>query len=764
MKLERLRFLIKEVDKDLADADLKGTCYYRYLDKWHVLDSDDEIAAHSMAQLEKAKTTGDSTHAPKSRVAWFPVSEPDCVISIEFPSSPSASTRNKQKDRLADITARALNAFKVAHNQLTMLLARDAFRSELSQRIAALAQQDSLAAENQEEDLPHLLAVIAFDIDHFKQINDNYGHPYGDQVLRAFAVRLESVAQNIESSSRVKVSLAHPSGEEFLASISGPCTRDEVLTWANLFRTRIAENPLPSEEEWNWLHDGKSKKSAPLPPLQERTVRTSVGVAFYSASTQMEEIEVDNSDTVATLIHQADTALFRAKTGGRNKVVTFEDILERCGRTLEQDPTTKIIAIDIGSNVGVGALQEFRVFAEGFTGQRKFTVNDGRTIRTIGYYPKVPLTFITVFDVQAELSFAYVSDPADRNIEIKPGCHIEALPTGSIYNRAPYEAKYFPSASIGTRIGDVKSLHDFASKAADEKKKTFALVLRLSRESSYKKKYGSAAVTSAITRLYREAQATFTTGGEIGVLDTSSVCIVGPAAAFKTTALEKFISEYSREIPEAGLIGGVYVSDGTTAKDDDIDLQPRHCIDFARLAVSDFANAGDEKIAIFSTSLANKILQEQRDRQLFSSGEADFIRFEELGLINARILNLAGLIQSGLGRPEKAMELYERAAALKPTVLVYKGNSGVAANRCAEIERGLKTLNTISDQELASFNSTAPHGFAIYALLLAKAKIGNLSERNDVRLHSIAKTALTNEKANLTASQKETISSALETS
>ncbi|WP_295548174.1 GGDEF domain-containing protein [uncultured Stenotrophomonas sp.] len=127
------------------------------------------------------------------------------------------------------------------------------------------------------------LAVLMIDIDHFKQLNDTYGHPEGDRRLRAVASILDGCLQRGDDL------LARYGGEEFIAA-------------------------LPSPEAMHALHLGErlraAVESAAL-PAAEGHVTISVGVAWQPASDEY---------APADLVGRADQALYRAKHAGRNRV------------------------------------------------------------------------------------------------------------------------------------------------------------------------------------------------------------------------------------------------------------------------------------------------------------------------------------------------------------------------------------------------------------------------------------------------------------
>jgi diguanylate cyclase (GGDEF)-like protein/PAS domain S-box-containing protein len=130
------------------------------------------------------------------------------------------------------------------------------------------------------------LSVFILDIDHFKNINDSYGHDVGDEVLRVLA----KVA--MAASTRVDV-FARWGGEEFVAALPGLDLEQA---------TAVAENLRATIEQQNFEHDWRVGKPIPF--------TVSIGVA---------ERAPDERD-VEALVKRADQALYRAKETGRNRV------------------------------------------------------------------------------------------------------------------------------------------------------------------------------------------------------------------------------------------------------------------------------------------------------------------------------------------------------------------------------------------------------------------------------------------------------------
>jgi diguanylate cyclase (GGDEF)-like protein len=147
--------------------------------------------------------------------------------------------------------------------------------------------------------------VLIFDIDHFKSVNDRFGHQAGDEILKLFATIVLNVLRITDLSGRI-------GGEEFAAFL--PCSLEEGVIAAERVREVFESSGIMVE-------DG---------PV-DTTV--SIGVAGGPAGTELE-----------VLLAAADAALYQAKRNGRNRVEAAEELplsLEKWRRKTAANPQSR---------------------------------------------------------------------------------------------------------------------------------------------------------------------------------------------------------------------------------------------------------------------------------------------------------------------------------------------------------------------------------------------------------------------------------------
>jgi diguanylate cyclase len=172
------------------------------------------------------------------------------------------------------------NELKKAHARIEELAQVDELTGLLNRRYIMRSLNEELARA-QRVGVPCAVAVI--DLDFFKRINDQFGHPVGDEVLRTFAITLSANVRAIDRFGRY-------GGEEFLLILPDtPC--DQAVRTLDRLRSIV------SEVDWTTLSGMMN-------------VTMSAGVS-----------EVRREDSAEDILARADAALYRAKDAGRNQVI-----------------------------------------------------------------------------------------------------------------------------------------------------------------------------------------------------------------------------------------------------------------------------------------------------------------------------------------------------------------------------------------------------------------------------------------------------------
>lgn len=383
MRLARYRFLIDEIRKDELVLSFTDTItFYRFFnERWY--DEADEFCSDPklITQLEYTRTTEHSWRNPKSTSAFCWIDDLAAVAVSDFSSPPKKKTYDSLKNRIVRAIQVAGDSYGVAHDELTGLLSRRGFTDHAKKEINSLKEERALSSNEELASTQDHVSLVSFDADHFKQINDSFGHQYGDVVLKTLALRVEGACQQIRKERpAIRIAPARPSGEEFIVMVSGSYTLGEEFDIAEQIRTAISAKHLPDEEEFRILGGYAPNATLALPRTSERNVTVSLGTATLTR----EQAAGDPEDIVERLKSMADAALYRAKEAGRNQTVRYQDILSRYGRVLECHRETRIVAINIGKKVGVALGQEFNVFNPTFSGATAFMMNDGRTSKRLG--------------------------------------------------------------------------------------------------------------------------------------------------------------------------------------------------------------------------------------------------------------------------------------------------------------------------------------------------------------------------------------------
>ncbi|XXN66727.1 diguanylate cyclase (plasmid) [Enterobacter ludwigii] len=740
MKLDRLRTLNEELKNEIFLKEYTLSICYFNKDSWQYLDSENELSEDIALKIEETIKREDEIIDVKGLIIYSCHSV-DCIITLSRKPRGKKIALDNIKSLVKKIESRALNAYSVTYNPMTQLLAKEAFKQKLSNKLTNNYNEEKNISEANPENVhevsqikveSEILAVLALDIDHFKQINDTYGHIYGDQVLKTFASRLQKTANSLTSYENIEVHLSHPSGEEFWILICGITSKDQVVEWANKFRTDICNTPLPTDIEWRSLCSEENLAKISLPLIHERNVSASIGLYFHDTMNLL-------IDSVTEILENADTALYRAKASGRNKVIPFEDILNKYGQVLEHDVNNNIIALDIGKNVGVSRGQEFKVFSPNYTGEKNFIINDGRTKRVIGNYPRIELTTITVFEVQPELSFAFLND-VTKDYKIEVGSFIEAIPTGSIGHLLTNSSRHLNSLPGQSSIFSLNELTNFINSEVENENFMFSIFFRFSAAEDYLKNYGSASLNEALAKLYGELRSEYQTSSRFSIIDSSAICVIGNEQDFNKKVLNELIEKLQKEFSELGLKVGVYVKSELKIDDNTIDenVAPSNAIELSRYAASDYATVDKSGPVYFNHKTAIRITHVQYDQNKFTQAFNDIERFKKIGIENAQLFNLAGVISSSKNNIISAISFFEKSIEMNNSGYIYKLNLCSSLFSLKDYDRALNLMNEVSDKDLDENKNEYPIGFFTYTRLLAKAKKSNLPGFDEKRFKFMA--------------------------
>ncbi|HYO48442.1 MAG TPA: diguanylate cyclase, partial [Chloroflexia bacterium] len=219
-----------------------------------------------------------------------------------------------QDDVVGVLNVESTTQLKVSGADLSMMMALSEHiniaveRARLYTEVRELAVRDGLTGIYNRREMERLLkeevarhnryggtiSLILLDIDHFKSVNDTYGHPVGDLVLQWMAQLLRNHIRSVDR-------LARYGGEE-LAIILPETSAKNALHLAETLRRLVASQPFTFQQT--------EEQVAQIP------ITISLGVAGIP----------DNAYSEETLITAADVALYKAKRQGRNRAVQFQDM------------------------------------------------------------------------------------------------------------------------------------------------------------------------------------------------------------------------------------------------------------------------------------------------------------------------------------------------------------------------------------------------------------------------------------------------------
>ncbi|MEF3102813.1 GGDEF domain-containing protein [Raoultella terrigena] len=215
------------------------------------------------------------------------------IEAIDDMLKKGADTGGNELDSIQSLLSDIRSKTMIINNLFTSLFeeanrlesGKDVLTNLLNRRFMStvLKHEVKLAMESRKN-----LAVAMLDVDHFKKINDTWGHSTGDEVLR-------HIAAILTESTRASDYVFRYGGEEFMI-VYLEFTRHKTLSFVDAIRHKIARSPYVTA-------DG-----------QKVELSASFGVSHYRGHPDYQK-----------MVDEADKALYDAKNGGRNRVVEFSD-------------------------------------------------------------------------------------------------------------------------------------------------------------------------------------------------------------------------------------------------------------------------------------------------------------------------------------------------------------------------------------------------------------------------------------------------------
>lgn len=274
-------------DEELFDEELP----------WHTAITQKRIIAGQVLQL-----TNKAGQKRTLRVNASPIQSGrnECEGAlVSFDDVTLLEERNTALTSMLDKLRESRDQIQRQNRELTVLATRDSLTGALNRRCFFEEFDKRWKGGNQETSL---LCCIMIDVDHFKSINDTYGHASGDLVLK-------EVVKTIETSIAPKDILSRYGGEEFC-----------VL---------VPESPLSAAVE---LADTIRENISELQIEGIETITASLGVSAL----------IFGAETPNDMLNQADAALYHAKRTGRNRTTNWGDIKDNTDMQNEDDIENRI--------------------------------------------------------------------------------------------------------------------------------------------------------------------------------------------------------------------------------------------------------------------------------------------------------------------------------------------------------------------------------------------------------------------------------------
>lgn len=625
--------------------------FYRYFDQAWFNDTK-EVVGDAQVLKRCAAVQEFGISLKYGAEVYFFVKEIDAAVAVQFKKPPRQTTIKKINEEILTAFADAETKYKATRHSLTGLINKDELHSILRSSIEKRSSDAALSQDIGSIATVTALTLIAIDIDFFKQINDSYGHPYGDIVLKCVALRLDKIEKELSSKfgSKCRYVSAHPSGEEFFVVAIGGISIDEEIEIAESIRLTIGGSALPSDTEM--LRFSQSSSQEKLLPDNERKATVSVGIVNLASLPP--DKDKTSSELVIALLDNADVALYRAKAAGRNCVVHFSHILEKFGRVIEHHEGANVVIVDIGRSVRVQEGQEFKVFHPDFYGGKPFIYRDGRTERRLGTYPKVQIGRVEVFEVQREISFCLIGNNKTGKA-FPSGAILEAIPLGSITHLVDKDGRLLEADELDKEI----------KRIVDAKKMPFVCIYAIHGVDDLLAKKGMAYVNATLADIYSTLERSVRWSSAIYQIEKFKFAVLGrinpDQYEEKFNQCGKILDEVSDQYNGDMRIVAAFSPSGG--------FNSEHYFEYAHITAQNLVgqsiSENFKQSARFSVEIALRVLSQHRAKQQYDQIIADYDRFAKLGIQSSYIENVRGIASYVRGDSAEAFQHFSKAIALE---------------------------------------------------------------------------------------------------
>jgi len=676
MKKARLDTLLETLQSDggLRQRIGKVALFYRFKGIWY--NSNEKTVENKLlsAGLDQFSKSEYYSRPQNSEKIFIPIKDMDVVIQISLPRRPQKNTCEIIFDLAKKCIVNSQNEYNAKYDILTSLLNRETFVSRITDGISQVNNQGNLSLEVKEKDATKGITLYALDIDNFKQVNDTYGHKYGDMVIKCFSIRLENICHKInKENENIFLLPSRFSGEEFYVLCSGQITTNIEDLIAESLRRGISDSPLPTNEEWDQLILDGVPEGFDIPHETLRRITTSIGVSSYKGEKTNSELRQIKDD----LLRNSDLALYKAKSNGRNRHVHFSDILHKHGKILEFNKAAGVVAIDIGRPAGVTVGQEFLVFYPHFTGNQPFIFRDGRTEKVLGLYPRISSARIEVINVQSDVSFCKITKKGE-DTEIPVGSYLESVPLGSI-SHLLHDDTFLDRRH--SRLLDFPILRTKLDGISEkEKSDVMAVSFAIQNIQEVQTDHGIAFINRVLASLFHAIDRTFPLPSLIGQVSGGEFILISLSGKIDTKKVRDVIGDVEKEYKDTVvIISGIYgiLFASLTGVGDESVLSGENCIEYARYAV--LLSGSEEKVTYFTPQGSSRVIYNARVKKGNQDGVInDYRSLKEIGVRNAYFENQFGLACYSNKDYKKAIEAFSEAVRLHPEEYVFKANLGLA--------------------------------------------------------------------------------------